>query len=127
MFNAILRIMFGRRAPEPAPGNDEVLLNYSLDLAQEWGESWLKPIQTRLGKAYPKMEQTELDRLNAAAQAAMKFGHDLVYLLSEKQGRENVSEQEWRKEVSSRYPWIDEKNLRHLFSTGQYYAWKEFE
>jgi hypothetical protein len=54
----------------------------------------------------------------------MKFGHELVYSMAEEHGR-NVNESTWRKSYIARYPWVDEKNLRHLFSTGMYYAWKD--
>lgn len=99
-------------------------MNYALDLAQEWGEEWLKPTQERLQKAYPNLSQTELDRLNSIAQDAMKFGHDLVYSMAEKEGK-NISEGTWHEAYTARYPWVDKKNLRHLFSTGKYYAWKD--
>jgi hypothetical protein len=99
-------------------------MNYALDLAQEWGEEWLKPIQGRLQKAYPHMSQAELDRLNSVAQDAMKYGHDLVYSMAEKDGKD-INQSAWRETFASRYSWVDEKNLKHLFSTGKYYAWKD--
>jgi hypothetical protein len=104
--------------------DEEALMNYALDLAQEWGGNWLKPIQDRLSKAYPKLTRSELDKFNAIAQDAMQFGHNLVYSMAEQKGK-FVDETQWRTEYISRYPWVDEKNLKHLFSTGNYYAWKD--
>jgi hypothetical protein len=124
MLKHFLHALFARPAPPLNSSSEEVLLNYTLDLAQEWGKQWFKPIQPRLHQTYPSLSVTELDRLNSVAQAAMKFGHNLVYLMAEEQGR-NVSESTRRETYVARYPWVDEKNLRHLFSTGMYYAWKD--
>jgi hypothetical protein len=123
MIQRILRMLFVRRKPVLKPGNEDLLLNYALALAQEWGEYWMQPIQGRLGKAYPQLTAEELDRLNAIAQAAMKHGYDLVYSMAAEQDKA-VIESQWRAAFSSRYPWVDKKNLSHLFSTGRYYAWK---
>ena len=65
-----------------------------------------------------------MDKYNAIAQDAMQFGHDLVYSMVEQQGK-NIDKAQWKKEYLSRYPWVDDKNLKHLFSTGNYYAWKD--
>jgi hypothetical protein len=124
MIDRILRILFVRRPPSPN-ASDEQLLNYALDLAQEWGPEWMKPAQNRLKKAYPRMSTVELNRLNDMAKEAMDKGHGLVYSMAESKGRKNVDKAEWRKEYTVLYPWVDEKNLKHLFSTGMYYAMKD--
>jgi hypothetical protein len=123
VLNRILPALFGRRAPPLNSGNDEALFNYALELAQEWGKEWLQPIQKRLQKVYPSLSQADLDRLNTVAQEAMKFGHDLVFTMLQ-EASEDVDESAWRKTYSARFPWVDEKNLKHLFSTGNYYARK---
>ena len=69
VINSILRALFVRRAPSLQSG-EAALLNYALDLAQEWGENWLRPIQPRLRKAYPRLPDGELDRLNNVAKWA---------------------------------------------------------
>ena len=124
MIGRILRFLTVRRKPKLRAGDEAPLKNYALTLAQEWGEHWNTPIQERLGAAYPHLNREELDRLNALARAAMKHGHDLVYSMAEEQGKD-VDNAQWRASVLARYPWIDERNLRHLFSTGMYYAWKD--
>jgi hypothetical protein len=124
MIDCLLRLTFTRRRPRPDAG-DAALQNYALDLAQEWGREWLQPIQPRLRRAYPTMPTEELDRLNAIAQDAMKEGHDLVYSMTEQLGEKGMSEAAWRSAYTPRYPWVDDKNLRHLYSTGRYYAWKD--
>jgi hypothetical protein len=70
------------------------------------------------------MTQAEVDRLNAMIQAAMKAGHDLVYSMAEAKGKD-VSKLAWQDIYTKQYPWVDQKNLNHLFSTGMYYAWKD--
>lgn len=82
--NALLRMLLVRRAPTLGPGNEVAVLNYGLHLAQEWGEYWMQPIQARLRKAYPGLEQDELDRLNSVAQNSMRFAYDLVYTMAAK-------------------------------------------
>jgi hypothetical protein len=44
--------------------------------------------------------------------------------MAEKSGKD-VSETEWKQTYLTQYPWVDKKNLAHLFSTGKYYAWKD--
>lgn len=116
--------MFRRRRPNIKKNGEEALMNYALELAQEWGDDWLKPIQDRLKKAFPNLKHDELDKYNSISQEAMKFGHDLVYSMAEQQGK-NIDKTQWEEEFLSRYPWVDKKNLKHLFSTGSYYAWKD--
>jgi len=124
MISKIFTLLFRRRKPNIEKQGEDTLLNYALDLAQEWGDDWLKSIQERLSKDYPYFSQEELDKYNDIAQEAMNHGHDLVYFMAEEQGKE-ISESEWKEAYLSRYPWVDEKNLKHLFSTGKYYAWKD--
>ena len=125
MINKLLTFLFRRRKPNIVKEGEEVLLNYALDIAQEWGDDWLKPIQDRLGKSYPSFTIEELENYNTIAQSAMKLGHDLVYSMAEKQGRNKISQGKWEESYLTRYPWVDKKNLSHLFSTGMYYAMKD--
>lgn len=99
-------------------------MNFALHLAQEWGSNWLKPIQGRLCKAYPDLSPEELDKYNAIAQNAMHFGYNLVSSMAEKQGQV-IDKAQWKIEYLSRYPWVNDKNLNHLYSKGNYYAWKD--
>ena len=84
----------------------------------------MKPIQSRLATAYPTLSTEQLDNYNAIAQAAMKTGHDLVYRLAESHGA-NLDRAVWRSAYGAQYPWVNERNLERLFSTGMYYAWKD--
>lgn len=119
MFNWLRRL-----SSKNAPLERAEVLNAGLNLAMEWGEQWLQPIQQRLAKRYTGLSVEELDRYNAECQAAMKFGHDLVYLMAERLGAD-VNMDAWRGQVLERYSWINESNLSRLFSQGMYYAYKD--
>lgn len=100
------------------------ILNCGLWLAMEWGENWLKPIQSRLAQEFPGLSPDELDQVNVICQAVMKFGNNLVYSMAET-NRGQVDEGVWKTAVSHQYPWVDDKNYGRLFSQGMYYAWKD--
>ena len=99
------------------------LLNDGLHLAMEWGSDWLKPIQERLTKKYPRLSTIELDEINTVCQAAMSFGHATVYDLVKEHGRD-VSLQQFEPIMKSRYPWVGAGNMSRLFSQGMYYSMK---
>lgn len=103
--------------------HDEVL-NAGLNLAMEWGEDWLKPIQDRLGLLYPAMSQAERDEANSTCQAAMKFGHGSVYELASASGKDTKAS-DFERIMKHRYSWVDSRNLARLFNQGMYYAWKD--
>ena len=113
-----------RRKPDLERDGENALLNFALHLAQEWGTDWMQPIQQRLGKAFPQLENDELDRLNNLAQNAMKYCYNTALEMYEKTNGE-ISREEWNRICLSKYPWIDEKNLTDLLATGRYYAWKD--
>jgi len=124
ILNRILPVWSVRRTPSLDHGEEDALLNHALGFAQEWGDQWLKPTQERLHRAYPSLSQAELDRIDSVAQAAMKFGHELVYSMAEKEGK-GIRKSVWLEALAALYPWVDRKNRRHLFSTGKYYVWKD--
>jgi hypothetical protein len=105
-------------------GHSAVLLNRGLSLAMAWGEHLLAPIQQRLGREYPALSSAELDDVNAACQAAMKFGHAAAYALAS-EGHGHVDPQAFKARVKSRYPWVDSANIARLFTQSMYYAWKD--
>ncbi|MEL0169599.1 MAG: hypothetical protein VW877_15865 [Pseudomonadaceae bacterium] len=113
-----------KKEKKRSPSKEEIL-NAGLKMALEWGENWLKPIQGRLSKAYPDLKVEELNKYNSSCQAAMKFGCDTVYEMAERYGKE-TKQKEFEAIFLQRYPWVNEKNLSHIFSQGMYYAWKDF-
>ena len=57
---------------------DAATLNVGLNIAMEWGEDWLQPIQERLRAQFPKLDVATLDECNEICQAAMRTGYELA-------------------------------------------------
>ena len=110
------------RASRSGPGR-EALLNEGLELAMDWGENWLAPVQERLHRKHPKLQRTELDEVNAACQQAMKLGHDTAYGLVRRKGKD-ATQDEFTQAVLASYPWVTAANAARLFNQSMYYAWK---
>ncbi|MFZ5635975.1 MAG: hypothetical protein ACOY82_05245 [Pseudomonadota bacterium] len=115
---------FRRRGTETAADPRSDLLNEGLHLAMAWGEDWLQPIQERLAQRHPELSRRELDEIDAICRTAMRFGHDAVYDLALKSGVDTKRE-DFDPIVSTRYPWVNGRNLAQLFNQGMYYAWKD--
>ena len=64
------RLGFGRAAGSKP--TRETLLNNGLELAMDWGEDWLAPIQDRLLQRHRSLRRDELDELDTACREAMK-------------------------------------------------------
>ena len=107
------------------PYDEAQILNDGLRLAMAFGDDWLKPIQTRLVRLYPELDMRELDEYNNKCQFVMKAGHDLAYSLGKESGKK-ASFNNFRKNLGESFPWINDKNLKRLFSQGMYYAYKDF-
>ena len=101
----------------------EALLNDGLELAMNWGENWLAPIQERLHQQHRHLRPEELDELNNVCQDAMKFGHEIGYELVRERGRE-AGPDEFASRVLARYSWVSAENAARLFKQSMYYAWK---
>ena len=94
----------------------------------EFGERWLEPIQSRLAAKHPELSPGELDAYDAACRKAMKFGHGLVPKCFRKaKGSQDEAARLFREAVRTRFSWISDATLKHLFSQGCYYAWKDGE
>ena len=115
-----LRRLIGPSSASPAPG---VLLNDGLELAMDWGENWLAPVQDRLHQLHPDLRPEELNELNAACQEAMKVGHEIAYELVRERGQ-NVTQGDFILSVQAKHPWINAGNGARLFNQSMYYAWK---
>ena len=101
----------------------EVLLNEGLELAMDWGENWLAPVQDRLLQRHAYLQREELDELNATCQQAMSFGHETVYEMVREKGK-NISQDEFVPLVLAKHPWLNAENTTRLFNQSMYYAWK---
>ena len=111
--------IFVRRKPLLNEQSEDELLNYVLDLAR-----LSLPIQSRLGKDYPQFTAAELDKYNLIAMEAIKYSYDLHYALDHSSSRDGLKLR-WRKAYLARYPWIDKKNLRHMYNAGKYTGGRE--
>ncbi len=112
----------GRAASAASPSDDE-LLNEGLELAMDWGENWLAPVQSRLSKRHPRLDRDRLDAIDAAAQRAMTSGHEAAYALVRLHGKD-LDPDEFTRRVRAAHPWIDDANAARLFTQSTYYAWK---
>ena len=104
---------------------DEKILNKGLDLAMEWGENRLQPIQEHLKKLLKIFQQKQLDEYNRICRSVMDEGQKMVYEMAEKTGCNGVRIDEWKVKMLQSYPWINDDNISHLYSQGMYYAWKD--
>jgi hypothetical protein len=100
------------------------ILNDGLDLAMDWGEDWIQPIQERLAILYPDLTGAELDEYDAVCRGAMDFGNAQMIALAKKLGKDPTL-QEFRAAVVSQYPWVSDDNIPRLYSQGMYYAWHD--
>lgn len=104
--------------------NENQILNDGLGYAMEFGSNWLQPIQSRLVKLYPELSETEIENYNSKCKTAMTTGHNQVYALAEQSGKD-ASFDIFAANYTKSYPWVNDKNLKHIFSQGMYYAWKD--
>jgi hypothetical protein len=105
--------------------HDNDILNQGLALALEWGQSWLEPIQKRLGRIYPHLTTEELDSYNKLCKEVADYGNDLIYELDEDPFKNNEKcFHLWKTAMLDKYPWINEENLSRSFSQSCYYAMK---
>jgi hypothetical protein len=111
--------------------NEEKILNKGLQFALEFGTNWLQPIQSRLSNTFPHLETNDLNNYDRICRTAMKTGHNYIYKKLESAAFENrkLNEKDLARDLKSflhkDYPWIDDSNLKTIFSQGCYYAWKD--
>ncbi len=103
---------------------DEIL-NAGLSLAMEFGENWLRPIQSRLAEKFPDLSSQELDEYNSICKSAMGFGNNSISIAMEKRDGQELNYAAWETAVVNVYPWINRENLARLFNQAMYYAWKD--
>ncbi|HEU5292406.1 MAG TPA: hypothetical protein VFU05_17285 [Cyclobacteriaceae bacterium] len=107
------------------------ILNTGLAFALEFGTNWLQPIQSRLSEKYPDLKTKELNNYDKICRAAMKAGHEYVYKMLETAARERekpdqqILADELQSFLHQKYPWVDENNIKSIFSQGCYYAYKD--
>lgn len=101
------------------------ILNVGLDLAMEFGENWLMPIQSRLRLRYPALTSQEADAYDAACRTAMNAGNRITAeVVRELGGFHERAYGMFRPRLLADYPWVSEENAGALFSQGCYYVMK---
>lgn len=106
--------------------DDPRILNVGLNLAMEFGASWLQPIQSRLAQRYPRLAAAELDAYDAVCRAATTWAQQLVPEHWERAGGdEREAVRLFGETVRARYPWVSAETMSRLWNQGRYYAWKD--
>lgn len=104
---------------------DPSILNDGLELAMEFGEHWLEPVQERLGLLYPTLSATALNGYDERCREAMNAGHRVVAeVLAELGEFHEGAHALFAERLLARYSWVSTSNLSRLFSQGCYYAMK---
>ncbi|MEH0154115.1 hypothetical protein V6R21_08185 [Limibacter armeniacum] len=108
----------------------EDILNKGYKMSLEFGGNWLKPINERLGKKYPKLSSNELDEFSAICERLRAEAINFInkYLEAKAEGNQQIVEKElqiaftnWALEY---YPWLSKSNIKGTVSQGLYFAWK---
>ncbi|MBK7183411.1 MAG: hypothetical protein IPH89_10965 [Bacteroidetes bacterium] len=124
--NKIFDFIFSKKTAT----RDEIL-NHGLKLALKWGKVWLTPIQSRLSRKFPFLSQSELDDYNQLCRQTMDIGFGFVRETLENsydkklEIKEEKLKYDFNKYMLEINPWINNSNLRQIFSQGLYYSWKD--
>lgn len=111
--------------------HDPKILNTALSLALEFGRNLNQPVQARLQAEYPYLWKAQLDEYNQVASTAAAAGKSYVYKTLERLAvrRASISSRELKagleKFLRDKYPWINGRNIDHVYSQGVYYAYRD--
>lgn len=97
---------------------DPEIANKALQLAQEWGEEFMKPTQPRLAALYPKLTKKQLNDYDALAREAMRAAHGFTY------DHPECEVHACEEAVLAKCPWVSGENIGRLYTQGMYYAHK---
>ena len=109
---------------------EDEIRNIGLEFSMEFGPNWLKPIQERLSRKIPALTSDELNRFDKLCRAVRDGGiQDLHSMLEEIDPKNPKDKNEFYKGFAAlqthKHPWINKKNMDHLFSQAMYYAFKD--
>src|SRR5262249_55269272 len=115
----------GRQTLHYGPAPDEELRNLALALVLMWGPSRRLPAEDRLMAFVDDLDHGRAVSLVEDARSAEQIGNAYVRERYEASGHasEFGSLAEMAQAVRHRFPWVDDENVRHLFSQSCYYAW----
>ncbi|HRG89063.1 MAG TPA: hypothetical protein PLW44_08605 [Chitinophagales bacterium] len=120
-----LSLLFGKQPTEAE------ILNAGLQLAMEFGENWLKPIQQRLFRRYNFLTKEELDKYNLICKTALEDGVRFIHntLTNIDARQQYITENELRLELATfmrkKYGWINNQGIDRVFNQSSYHAWCE--
>ncbi len=109
----------------------EEILNIGLDFAMEFGKNWFQPINDRLKRSQTYLTESEIAEYNEICRKAMHHGHNFIYETLDKVDAEKLKIKndelvlQFNLEMTDKFEWISNSNLKHLYSQSCYYAWKE--
>ena len=102
------------------------ILNNGLNLSMEFGENWLTDIDDRVGKNHPKLTKSELRSCDKLCRKVNKTAHDFIRKNPIKNGEkiDFIDFSKFEDFMKIKYEWIDNTNLKKLYSQSCYYALK---
>jgi hypothetical protein len=100
------------------------ILDHGLTLALAFGPEWLQPIQPQLARRFPTLSSRELDEYDAHCRQVRDVAQQRLSELAIGAGELDTVRDQWEAEIRAKHPWISEENLRHLYSQGCYYLYK---
>ena len=105
--------------------NNEIS-NNGLELSMEFGENWLKEINSKLLNEYSDLSEKELNNYNRLCKTVNKTGNDFIRKNPVKtNGKiEFIDIKKFEKFILEKYSWINDKNINKLYSQSCYYAMK---
>ena len=105
------------------PPQEAVVLNLALDLAQDWGSDFGKPVVPRLRARYPWLSERQLQGVEDTVQAAKTAAHASVARL-ERVGGKMPDFRAFRRDFGPGHAWVNRANLHRLYAQSCYFASK---
>lgn len=102
------------------------VLNDALNFSMEFGENWLSDIGPRLLKKYSQLTKSELNNCSKLCKEINRTAHNYVSKnpVLKKNELTFIEFSEFEKMLLKKYDWINNENLKTLYSQSCYYALK---
>lgn len=106
-----------RKSSSPSSGE---IINTAMELSLEWGANFGKPIQARLIKLYPAIDQARADELEKLCNEIKRFAFDLYFQVP----AGKMTDLGVQIKIRERYPFLSPATIKRLSVQGMYYAHK---
>jgi hypothetical protein len=115
----------GRQTLRWGVASAEEVQNLALALLLLWGPSTRLPVEQRLMAFVADLDHERAATLVQEAKRAEERGHAYVWERHEASGNgeDFGSQEEMAQAVVEHCPWVDDDNLRQLYTQSCYYAW----